>query len=174
VLKRLTVGDPLDPKTNLGPVVNEAACRRIMGVIDGAKSQRMGSLALGGNRLGDGLADGYFIEPTVFVDVDPKSSLAQKEIFGPVLSIFRFKTEEEAVELANSTEYGLAAYVQTNDLKRAHRLASQLVAGTIHINGAPNAQAAALFGGIGLSGFGREGGKAGLDEFIRVKNVGIA
>ena len=124
--------------------------------------------------LGGDLACGYFVEPTLFADVDPSSDIAQQEVFGPVLCVFRFRDEAEAIELANGTAYGLAAYVQTNDLKRAHRLAAELVSGVVHVNGAPNVHAAAPFGGIGLSGFGREGGKAGLDEFLRVKTVGIA
>jgi aldehyde dehydrogenase (NAD+) len=87
----------------------------------------------------------------------------------------RFRTEDEAVEIANGTEYGLSAYVQTNDLNRAHRLVRRLKAGTVYVNqGTPTACAAAPFGGLGLSGFGREGGKAGLDEFLRIKGVGIS
>jgi aldehyde dehydrogenase (NAD+) len=106
--------------------------------------------------------------------VDPQSELAQKEVFGPVLAITPFTTEEEAIGIANSTPYGLSAYVQTNDLRRAHRVAEELAAGEVLVNGAPNLAVHRPFGGIGLSGFGKEGGRHGIEEFLRVKSVGVA
>jgi aldehyde dehydrogenase (NAD+) len=169
----IKVGDPLAADTYMGPVVNKAAADRISNCIDEAKLQNSGRLVFGGNRMGDGYSDGYFFEPTIFADVDPMSRIAQQEIFGPVLSILRFKDEAEAVALANNTPWGLAGYIQTKDLNRAHRVASQLVCGNVYINGCVNVHPAAPFGGVGISGFGKEGGRWGIEEFIRQKGVGI-
>ena len=116
-LSGVVVGDPTDEATLFGPVINEAACRRILGVIDQAKTSGA-RLVTGGERMGGDLADGSFVAPTMFADVDNSSSLAQEEIFGPVLAMMPFDTEAEAVALANDTPYGLAAYIQTNDLRR--------------------------------------------------------
>ena len=115
------------------------------------------------------------MEPTVFVDVDNRSDLAQREVFGPVLAITPFRDEEHAVQLANDTAYGLSAYVQSRDIGRVNRLVPRLRAGTVFVNPGPNpiTQPGRPFGGVGLSGFGREGGKAGLDEFLMVKGVGV-
>ena len=120
IAKTITVGDPFEATTVSGPVVNRAALDRIMAMIEQAKLDGA-RLVTGGARLEGPLADGYFIEPTVFADVDPESQLAQREVFGPVLAITPFRTEEEAIEIANGTPYGLSAYVQTTDLRRAHR-----------------------------------------------------
>ncbi|HEV8314284.1 MAG TPA: aldehyde dehydrogenase family protein, partial [Burkholderiaceae bacterium] len=107
-------------------------------------------------------------------DVDPKSALAQNELFGPVLSIIPFADEDEAVAIANGTPWGLAGYVQTRDLGRAHRVASRLVCGNVYINGAMNVHPAAPFGGVGLSGFGKEGGRGGIEEFLQHKGVAVS
>lgn len=165
------IGDPLDPATTFGPLYHQVQLDRVLGFIERAKATHAGRLLTGGERLGGGLSCGYFVAPTVFADVDPQSEIWQQEIFGPVLCIRKFKTEEEAIELANGTEWGLAAYVQTSNLQRAHRLAAALRAGVVHMNGAPNVHYASTFGGVGLSGFGREGGKAGLDEMLRIKGI---
>jgi len=164
----ITVGDPWAPETVAGPVINEAALERILGIIrkaegDGAR------LVTGGSRLGGDLADGYYLEPTVFADVDPESDLAQNEVFGPVLAITPFATAQDAVRIANNTKYGLSGYVKTADLKQA-----LTVAGEVLINGALNLRIQRPFGGFGLSGSGKEGGRHGIDEFLRVKAVGIA
>jgi aldehyde dehydrogenase (NAD+) len=172
IAKAITVGDPFEETTISGPVVSRAALDRIMAMIEQAKLDGA-RLVTGGARLAGPLADGYFIEPTVFADVDPQSQLAQREVFGPVLAITPFRTEEEAIAIANGTEYGLSAYVQTNDLRRAHRLADELVAGEVLVNGAANLGVHRPFGGVGLSGFGKEGGRAGLEEFLQVKSVAI-
>ncbi|MEO3787548.1 aldehyde dehydrogenase family protein [Actinocorallia sp. B10E7] len=175
IAENITVGDPFDPAVQSGPVINQAAVDRILGMIERAEADGA-RLVTGGVRLtldGD-LAGGYFLEPTVFADVDPYSELAQTEVFGPVLSIIPFDTEEEAIAIANATRYGLSAYIQTKDLRRAHRMAEALVSGEVLINGAANLAVHRPFGGFGLSGFGKEGGRPGIEEFLRVKAVGIA
>ena len=128
------IGDPLDPTTFFGPVISEVAADRILGVIDAAVAQQSGELLLGGKRIGGELAQGFFIEPTVFGDVDNSSGLAQTETFGPVVSLIRFRDEAEALHIANDTPYGLNAFIQTRDLNRAHRVARQLEAGSVWIN----------------------------------------
>jgi aldehyde dehydrogenase (NAD+) len=115
---------------------------------------------------------GYYIEPTVFTDVDSSSELAQNEVFGPVLAITKFATDEEAI--ANGTRYGLDSYIQTNDITRALRIASELDASEVLVNGAANVPVHRPFGGFGISGVGKEGGCAGFEEFLRVKSVAIA
>ena len=169
VAENIPVGDPFDPAVVSGPVVNEAAVDRILSMIERAKEQGSTLLA-GGNRIA---REGFFIEPTVFTDVDPDSELAQNEVFGPVLAIFKFSTEEEAIELANGTRYALSSYVQTKDLDRAVRVAAELDAGETLVNGAMNLQVGRPFGGFGLSGMGKEGGRQGIEEFLRTRAVGI-
>jgi len=173
VAKGIPVGNPWDPAVLAGPVVNEAALERILGMIE--RAQKDGArLVTGGSRIGGDLADGYFIEPTVFADVDPDSELAQNEVFGPVLAMTPFSDDEEAIRIANNTRYGLSGYVQTRNLSRGLRVAEELVTGEVLINGAANLRVQRPFGGIGISGMGKEGGKLGIEEFLRVKSVGIA
>jgi aldehyde dehydrogenase (NAD+) len=167
------IGDPLDHEVTMGPVISESACTRIMGHIERAQADGAGRLLTGGRRLDGELAEGCFIEPTVFVDVDNASPIAQEEVFGPVLSVLRFRDEAEAVRLANDTRFGLAAYVHTRDLVRAHAVADDLEAGWVGVNSFPPLAASAPFGGTKLSGFGIEGGRAGLEEFVHHKNIYI-
>lgn len=173
VVDALIIGDPLDASTQMGPVISAAQRARIEAVTQRARDSGAGRLLVGGGRVAlDGdLAGGFFLEPTVFVDVPPTSEIAQEEIFGPVLSVLRFADEAEAVAVANGTRYGLAGYVWTNDVNRAHRVAAALDAGTVGVNGFPLVPPNAPFGGFKASGYGREGGKPGLDEFVRLKNV---
>jgi aldehyde dehydrogenase (NAD+) len=174
----LTVGDPFDATTVVGPVVSRASYQRILGVIDGARGAGgarvvSGAAAVARKALPAANADGFFIEPRVFADVAPESVLAQQEVFGPVMSIIPFDSEEEAVAIANGTSYGLGTFLHTRDLARAHRLAAQLESGTVSVNGSTALPPAAPFGGYKQSGFGREGGRDGLMEFLQVKNVHI-
>jgi aldehyde dehydrogenase (NAD+) len=155
-----------------GPVVNEAALHRVLGVIERAKSDGA-RLITGGDKLAGG-SGGYFLQPTVFADVDPDTDLAQNEVFGPVLAVIPFHTDDEAVAVANNTKYGLSGYISTRNLMRAHRVAERLNTGEVLINGAINLAVNRPFGGFGISGVGKEGGKAGLREFLRTKSVAIA
>lgn len=172
-LAAVKMGDPFDPGTVMGPVVNEAAANRIVGIIEKAK-ESSARLVLGGTRSGGDLADGYFIEPTVFADVDNGDYIAQHEVFGPVLALMKFDTEEQAIALANDTPFGLAAYVSCNDLTKTHRVAAALEAGNIWVNGFAGLMSSAPFGGIKQSGVGRLGGREGIREFTRPKNIWIA
>jgi aldehyde dehydrogenase (NAD+) len=172
VVKGIRVGDPFDLETDIGPVINAAAVERIIGMIEKAR-QEGSRLVAGGSRVDGPLANGYYIEPTVFADVDRDTELAQTEVFGPVLAMMPFSTEEQAIEIANCTPYGLSSYIQTNDLRRAHRVAERLTAGATMINGAGNLMVNRPFGGFGLSGYGKEGGPEGLAEFQRVKTIAM-
>ena len=166
----LAVGDPLDPGTAVGPVVSEPAMERILGVIERARSDGA-TLLTGGGRLGGDLADGWFVAPTVFGDVDHGSDLARNEVFGPVQSILRFATEDEALTLANDSPFGLAAYLYTSDSRRIERFVGELDTGTVAVNGPGRISPATPFGGTKQSGFGREGGRAGIEEMVQTKTV---
>ena len=173
LVRTFRVGDPLDPATQMGPVITEAAATRILGMIERSASSGGATLLTGGNRLGGDLAAGYFLEPTVLGDVDQSSEIAQEEVFGPVLSVLRFSDEADVIAKANDSRYGLAAYLHTRDVGRAHRVAHAMDAGYVTVNGFPAMSPTAPFGGFKQSGFGREGGRAGLEEWLRLKNVYI-
>jgi aldehyde dehydrogenase (NAD+) len=167
----LPVGDVLDPTTVVGPIISEGHRDRVIGMIDRARAEGSGEVVLGGGRPGGELGDGFFVEPTVIDGVDSQAYIAQEEVFGPVLSVLTFADEDEAIALANDTPYGLAGYVHTNDLRRAHRVAGALDAGYVSLNSFAALPASAPFGGFGRSGIGKEGGREGLLEFVRTKNV---
>jgi len=173
--KAVVVGDPFAAGTMMGPIVNSAACDRILGVMSHAAESGQGRIIAGGGRFGGELSEGYFIEPTVFADVDNASPLAREEIFGPVLSIMRFETEDEAVRLANDSPYGLGAYVHSRDASRVHRMAESLEAGLVFINGMPSGgpTPGLPFGGVKHSGSGRLGGIEAIREFTRTKTVSL-
>ncbi|MEU1984477.1 aldehyde dehydrogenase family protein [Nocardia sp. NPDC019395] len=166
-----TIGDPLDPDVHMGPVISEAAADRILSMVDAARKHVR--VVTGGDRLENNLGGNCFVRPTVLADVDNASDIAQNEVFGPVLAIMPFKDEAHALEMANAIDLGLAAYVHTNDLRRAHRVADGLDVGWIGVNGFPDLVASAPFGGIKNSGFGREGGRAGIEEYVYQKNIHI-
>jgi aldehyde dehydrogenase (NAD+) len=169
----LAVGDPLDPATVVGPVVTEAAMERILGVIGRARTDGA-RLVVGGVRLSGDLADGWFVAPTVFADVDHQSDLARNEVFGPVQSILRYSSEDEVLAKANDSAFGLGAYLHTADARRIQRFVRQLEAGTVVVNGMGHLSPSTPFGGMKQSGFGREGGRAGIEEMVQRKTVFMA
>ena len=170
---RIRLGDPTDPETEMGTVANEPQFARVMGMIQAA-GREGATLATGGKRAtGAGLGQGLFIEPTIFSGVDNAMAIAQEEVFGPVLSVIPFDTEEEAVSIANDTRYGLASGVWTTDLSRAMRVSRAISAGTVWVNTYRSIAVQAPFGGFRDSGYGRERGEVALDEFTATKNVMI-
>jgi len=172
IAAHIQVGDPFAPATVMGPIISEASVQRILGAIDTAVSKDGARLVLGGERLRGDYSDGYFLPLTIIADVDGESALAQHEVFGPVLAVTPFDTEEEGIALANSTNYGLGAYIHTQNLRRGHYVASQMQAGMVQVNGSGEGmQPFAPFGGMKQSGYGRLGGEQGLHEFLQVKNV---
>lgn len=167
--KAIRLGDPMDPTTEMGPVAHSdqlaSVNRRIAEAIDD------GAVLVAGGEQVPG--DGYFVRPTVFADVTPTMRVAQEEVFGPVLAVLPFDDEDEAIAIANGTNYGLASAVWTSDLARAHRVASRLVAGTVWVNTYRTSAAQAPFGGVRRSGYGRERGTDALWEYTRTKNTMI-
>lgn len=172
--KTLSVGDPLDEKTKVGAIVSEAHMNKVLSYIDLAKKEG-GTVVLGGNRVeGNGrCANGYFIEPTIITGLEHLCRTNQEEIFGPVVTIMPFDTEEEVLEYANSTTYGLAATIWTENLKRAHRVSAQVKSGIIWVNCWLFRDLRTPFGGMKQSGVGREGGFEALKFFTEEKNVCI-
>jgi aldehyde dehydrogenase (NAD+) len=166
----LAVGDPLDPASFVGPVVTEAAMIRILGVIDRAAADGA-TLLVGGGRLGGDLADGWFVAPTVFGDVDHDSDLARHEVFGPVQAVIRFTSDDEVLTAANDSSFGLGAYLHTRDVGRIQRFVREIEAGTVIVNALGGISPTTPFGGYKQSGFGREGGRAGIEEMVRRKTV---
>jgi aldehyde dehydrogenase (NAD+) len=161
------LGDPLDPKTQMGPVVSKAQFDKIQGLIE--KGIKEGAtLVCGGPGRPAGFNRGYYVRPTVFADVTPDMTIAKEEIFGPVLSMMAYGSEDEAVEIANNTSYGLAGYVQAGSIEDARRIGTQIRAGRIYLNGAP-ANNKVPFGGYKQSGNGREHGVFGFEEYLEVK-----
>ncbi len=161
------------PGVQVGPLINAAAVERVIGMFNRVRSEGTGRFIMGGGRCDGALASGNFIQPTIIADADPESEIAQVEIFGPALVVMKFHDEDEAIRIANATDYGLAAYIQTDNLKRAHSLAERLRSGGVYVNGATQINPHTPFGGVGISGIGKEGGRAGIDAFLRVKTVTI-
>ena len=154
---------------HIGPVVSKVQYDKIINLIKDGINEGA-TLAAGGPEMPRDLNKGYFIKPTIFTDVTNDMEIAKKEIFGPVLSIIPFETEEEAIKITNDTEYGLGNYLQTEDKEKAQRVARKVRAGTVYING-QGTDVGAPFGGYKQSGNGREGGVWGLEEFLEVKNI---
>jgi aldehyde dehydrogenase (NAD+) len=162
------LGDPADSSTMLGPLADQAQFKRVMGFIETGKSEA--TLLVGGERKGD---KGAFITPTIFLNPSKNSTIDREEIFGPVLSISTFETEEEAIQLANNTSYGLSAGVYTSNITRALRVAGKIKAGMVGVNGAYMPDNNMPFGGFKQSGQGRELGKEGLMGYLQSKAIKI-
>jgi aldehyde dehydrogenase (NAD+) len=165
----MPVGDPLDPATAIGPLVNASQRDRVkgyqqLGVDEGA------TVVTGGVGRPDGLNRGYYIRPTVFGHVTPNMTVAREEIFGPVLSVISYEDEDEAVEIANDTVYGLAAYIQSIDINHARKVAARMRAGTVNLN-YPDWDTFSSFGGYKQSGNGREYADFGIHDFLEIKSI---
>jgi aldehyde dehydrogenase (NAD+) len=171
VVAGFQVGDPRCPDTQVGPVISNASAERILGMITAGVAAGTARVSLGGERLGGEFAAGAFVAPTVLADVSPDSALAQDEIFGPVATVSRVRGDDELLATANGVEQGLAAYVFSRDMSRCHNFAARLKVGSVSINGLGNHMIYSPFGGKKGSGYGREGGRAGIDEFVSVKSV---
>ncbi|MET9911589.1 aldehyde dehydrogenase family protein [Streptomyces sp. NPDC006476] len=165
------VGDPRQPETVVGPMAGEKHLKKVEEYIDLARKEG-GRIVCGGERLD--LDGGYYYKPTVVADLSNDSRVVQEEIFGPVLTVQPFDTEDEAIELANSTPYGLASGIQTQNLARAHRIAGRLQAGIVWINDWAMLDPAVPFGGVKDSGYGREYGPEALDAYTKVKSVVVS
>jgi aldehyde dehydrogenase (NAD+) len=165
--EQIKVGDPSDEGTQIGPLVSETQFNKVQALIQKGIDEGA-TLQTGGVGRPDGLNRGYFVKPTIFSDVKNDMTIAQEEIFGPVLSLIPYADEEEAVEIANDTVYGLAAYVSSGDLEHAAAVGRKIRAGNVHLNGA-GVDPGAPFGGYKQSGNGREFSKWGLEEFLETK-----
>ena len=170
--RKIKPGDPLDPKTRLGAIVSEQQMNTVLGYIESGKKEGA-QLVAGGNRVSVDGGKGFFVEPTVFDGVSNSMTIAQEEIFGPVLATIPFEDLDQVAELANQNAYGLAAAIWTNDIRKAHGLARRLKAGTVWINAYNLYDAALPFGGFKQSGFGRELGREALDHYTEVKSVWV-
>jgi len=167
--KKRTVGDPLHHETEQGPQVNHEQFQKVLGYVEHGKNEGA-KLMCGGERVGE---RGYFVAPTVFAEVHDDMRIAKEEIFGPVMSILKFKDMDELVERANKTMYGLAAAVWTRDIGKAHHVANNVRAGTVWVNCFDVFDAAAPFGGFKQSGIGRELGEYGLQQYSEIKTVTV-
>lgn len=172
-VKKIRLGDPMDKDTQMGTAANELHFNRILAAIEKGKAEGAKLVIGGGRAKGPGLDDGYFVEPTIFIDANNDMELAREEIFGPVLTIIPFDTEEEAIAIANDTRYGLAGGIWTTDLSRSLRMSRVLDAGMVWVNTYRVAQPMAPFGGFKDSGHGKERGVIAIEEYMRTKNVMI-
>jgi aldehyde dehydrogenase (NAD+) len=169
---KMVAADPLHPKTRLGAIVSKEQMENVLRYIDSGKSEGA-KLVAGGERVDIGTGKGYFIQPTVFDDVQPEMKIAREEIFGPVLATIRFKDTEDAIAKANGTVYGLAAAVWTKDVSKAHRVARAVKAGTVWVNTYNLYDPALPFGGFKESGFGRDQGRDALEKYTQTKSVWV-
>jgi acyl-CoA reductase-like NAD-dependent aldehyde dehydrogenase len=165
----VVTGDPADPSTGMGPQASEMQWRRVQALIEQGLAEGARLIA-GGPGRPQGITRGYYTRPTIFSDVRNDMTIAREEIFGPVLCILPYDTEEEAIRIANDTPYGLSSYVFGDTLERARKVGSRIRAGNVHINGS-SIDFAGSFGGYKQSGLGREWGELGFEEFLEVKAV---
>ncbi|MGH6953827.1 MAG: aldehyde dehydrogenase family protein, partial [Alphaproteobacteria bacterium] len=171
VAKDMQPGDPLDPATRMGAIVDKTQTERVLGYIESGKNEGA-ELKLGGRRV-RAETGGFYVEPTVFDRVEHGMRIAQEEIFGPVLATLTFKDEEDAIRIANDTIYGLAAAVWTRDLSKAHKIARALKAGTVWVNCYHHGDITVPFGGFKQSGFGRDKSLHALDKYVQLKTTWI-
>ncbi|WP_231639084.1 betaine-aldehyde dehydrogenase [Sphingomonas profundi] len=171
---QLRIGDPLDPATQIGPLISRTQMDLVLGHIGRARGEGV-RLVAGGRRLTEGaLADGYYVEPTIFEATDDRAAIVRDEIFGPVMTVLAFDEEDEVIARANDTDFGLAAGVFTQDITRAHRVIARLDAGTCWINQYNVTPVEMPFGGVKASGIGRENGLAAIEHYTRLKSVYVA
>ena len=170
----MRIGNPLDPQTQVGSLISENHMEKVLGYIARGKAEGA-RVVVGGYRVSTGdLSNGFFVAPTVFDECHDDMAIAREEIFGPVMTVLAFDTEDEVIARANSTEYGLSAGVFTNDLTRAHRMIAQLQAGTCWINHYNITPIEMPFGGMKMSGLGRENGRAAIENYTQLKSVYVA
>jgi acyl-CoA reductase-like NAD-dependent aldehyde dehydrogenase len=171
-VKKMVPGDPMDPKTRFGAIASKKQLETVLRYIETGKSEGA-TLVAGGERADIGTGKGYFVQPTVFADVDPQMTISREEIFGPVLATIDFADIDEAIARANDTPYGLAAGIWTRDIKKAHYIARKLQAGTVWVNTYNVYDTAAPFGGYKQSGFGREMSAHAIEHYTQMKSVWI-
>ncbi|MSO37745.1 MAG: aldehyde dehydrogenase family protein, partial [Acidimicrobiia bacterium] len=164
-------GDPTNPENLQGPLINERQRERVLGYIETGKAEGA-RLVVGGGRPAH-LEKGYYVEPTLFVDVDPDSTIAQEEIFGPVLVVIPYDDDDDAVRIANNSRYGLSGSVNGRDLDRAYGIAKRIRTGTVAVNGGQWFGPDSPFGGYKESGLGREHGVPGFEEYLETKTIGL-
>ncbi len=172
-VNKIKVGNPLDPNTEIGPLIHSSHQEKVLSYANLAKEEGANILA-GGDKPKGKLSKGCYVNPTLVDGVTPKMRLGQEEVFGPFLSVMKFKTEAQALKIANSVRYGLTAYIWTNDTSRAHRIARDVEAGMVWINSQNVRHLPTPFGGVKYSGIGRDGGEYSFDFYMETKNICVA